>query len=85
MTFQKILLQVAVSILFSLLLVAAGCKKQVKGSGGDELSKRCGHCLSIESGNVCTPVGTLKNSCFAICSEQKILCNQTCPCPEKKK
>lgn len=71
---------VSLSILFS------GCAgpKAAGGGGSTGPGDKCGDCLNREGGQVCTPVGTMENSCFAICREKLILCRQACPCPPGK-
>lgn len=62
-------------------LVLAGCRPSVRDQGKkDELLVKCGHCLDFPTGEVCTPEGTRRNSCQAICEGVKILCSQACPC-----
>lgn len=43
---------------------------------------KCGECLDMPLGEVCTASGTKRNSCMAICGGVKILCFQACPCPK---
>lgn len=72
---------VAFLIMLSTLNIGlGGCKSGGKAAGGDG---ECGECLDIETAQVCTPDGTMRNACMAICREKLILCRQACPCPEK--
>ena len=50
----------------------------------EDIPERCGECLEFPTGEVCTPAGTKRNSCLAICENVAILCNGPCPCPEEK-
>lgn len=49
-----------------------------------EESEKCGECIYLNTGNVCTVEGTYFNSCLAICKQVKILCEGKCPCKSEK-
>lgn len=71
-------------LLILVLLVCLGsgaCSPAKNQSGNNGLATGCGECLDMPTGEVCTPAGTRRNSCLAICEGIKINCFQSCPCP----
>lgn len=64
-------------LLFFLYCKSCNLSKEINR---EESFEKCGECLHLNTGNVCTVEGTYFNSCLAICKQVKILCEGQCPC-----
>ncbi|MFN3604459.1 MAG: hypothetical protein ACK4UJ_07095 [Leptonema sp. (in: bacteria)] len=67
-------------LLFIFLLNCKSCNKPTQNLLKKEDYEKCGECLHLQTGSVCTVEGTYFNSCLAICKQIKILCEGDCPC-----
>jgi len=80
---KKIVLPFLFLLMFLLVGGCRGCQQEQTSTNVD-IPPRCGECLELPTGEVCTVQGTKKNSCLAICLGVKILCSGACPCPKSE-